>query len=65
MPRTFVPHVDRFLALVKPLFLLPHKGEGKQVEPDACWGDVFHDDGVMQLKEVLEVSTCILAWKTT
>ena len=60
---TFVPCVDSSLALVKPLFHLPHKGEGKQTEPDASWCDVFDDDGVAQLKEVLKVCTCILAWQ--
>jgi hypothetical protein len=32
---TFVPRVDRFLALVKPLFRLPCEGEGKQAKPYA------------------------------
>jgi hypothetical protein len=33
-------------ALVKPLFHLPREGEGKQMEPDTSWCDVFDDDGV-------------------
>ena len=43
---TFVPRVDSFLLFVKPLFCLPRKGEGKQMEPDASLCDVFDDDGV-------------------
>jgi hypothetical protein len=54
---TFFPRVNNFLALVEPLFRLPRKGEGKQIEPDASWCDVFDDDGVTQLKEVLQVCT--------
>ena len=59
------PTFDDFLALVEPLFHLPHKGEGKQTEPDASWCDVIDDDSVAQLKEVLQVCTCVLAWQTT
>ena len=29
--------------------------------PDASWCDIFDDDGVAQLKEVLQVCTCVLA----
>jgi hypothetical protein len=61
---TFIPRVDGFLVLVKPLFRLPREGEGKQMEPDACWCDVFYDDSVTQLKEVLQVSTCVLSRQT-
>ena len=61
----FVPRVDGFLVLIKPLFCLPREGEGKQAEPDDCWCDVFYDDGVAQLREVLQVSTSVLAWQTT
>jgi hypothetical protein len=60
---TFVPRVDSFLVLVEPLFCLPHEGEGKQTEPDASWCDIFDDDYVAQLKEVLQVCTRILAWQ--
>jgi hypothetical protein len=62
---TLVPRVDSFLVLIKPPLRLPRKGEGKQAEPDACWCDVFYDDGVTQLKEVLEMSNCVLARQTT
>jgi hypothetical protein len=62
---TFVPCVDSSLTLVKPLFHLPRKGEGKQTEPYASWCDVFDDDGVAQLKKVLQVCTCVLAWQAT
>jgi hypothetical protein len=41
------------LVLIKPLFRLPYKGEGKQAEPDALWCDVFNDDGAAQLEEVM------------
>ena len=61
---TFAPRVDSSLALVKPLFCLPRKGEGKQMEPGASWCDPFDDDGVAQLKEVLQVCTCVLTWQT-
>jgi hypothetical protein len=54
---TFVPHVGRFLALVKPLFHLPREREGKHVEPYASWCDFFDENGVAQLKEVLKVCT--------
>jgi hypothetical protein len=63
--KTFVPCTDSFLLLVEPMFRLPYKGEEKQMEPDASWCDVFYDNGVAQLQEVLQVSTCILAWQTT
>jgi hypothetical protein len=63
--RTFVPRVDSFLVLIEPLFHLPREGEGKQAEPDASWCNVFNDDSVVQLKEVLEMSTCVLARQTT
>ena len=46
---TFVPRVDSFLVLVKPLLCLPREGEGKQMEPDASWCDIFDDDSVAQL----------------
>jgi hypothetical protein len=55
-------HVDSFLVLVEPLFRLPHKGEGKQTEPDGIWCDIFDDDGVAKLKEVLQMCICVLAW---
>ena len=61
---TFVPHTDSILLLIKPLFLFPHEGKGKHTEPDASLCDVIDDDGVAQLQEVLQVSTCILAWQT-
>ena len=35
------------------------------MEPDASWCNVFDEDGVAQLKEVLQVCTCILAGQTT
>ena len=35
------------------------------MDPDACWCDVFYHDGVAQLKEVLQVCTCVLARQTT
>ena len=62
---TFDARVDSFLVLVEPLIHLPYEGEGKQMEPNASWWDVFDDDGVAQLKEVLQVCTCVLAWQTT
>jgi len=62
---TFVPRVDSFLLLIKPLFRFPHKGKGKQTEPGASLCDVFDDDCVAQLKEVLQVCTCILTGQTT
>jgi hypothetical protein len=62
---TFVPCVDSSLVLVKTSFCLPRKGEWKQTEPNASWCDIFDDDGVAQLKKVLQVSTCVLAWQTT
>jgi hypothetical protein len=62
---TFVPCVDGFRILVKPLFHLPREGEGKQTKLDACWCDVFYGDAVTQLKEVLQMSTCILARRST
>jgi hypothetical protein len=43
---TFIPRVDSSLALVEPLFCLPRKGEGKQMEPDTSWCDIFDDNGV-------------------
>jgi len=43
---TFVPRTDSFLFFVEPLLCLPRKGEGKQMEPNARWCDVFDDDGV-------------------
>jgi hypothetical protein len=49
----------------KPLFCLPHEGEGKQTELDASWCDISNDDSVTQLKEVLKVSVCVLTWQTT
>ena len=33
--RTFVPRVDNFLFLIKPLLHLSREGDGKQTEPDA------------------------------
>ena len=63
--RTFVPRTGSFLLLIEPLFHLPCEGEGKQTEPDASYCDVFDDDGVAQLQEVLQVCTCVLAWQTT
>ena len=60
---TFVPRTHSFLFLVEPLFRLPRKEEGKQTEPDASWYDVFDDDGVAHLQEVLQVCTCILDGK--
>ena len=35
------------------------------MKPDARWCDIFDDDGVAQLKEVLQVCTCVLARQTT
>ena len=35
------------------------------MKPDALWCDVFYDDGVTQLEEVLEVRVCVLARQTT
>ena len=61
---TFIPHFDSFLFLVEPLLHLPQEGEGKQVEPDALRCDVLDDDHVAQLKEVLEMCVCVLAWQT-
>ena len=61
---TFVPHIDSFLFFVEPLFCLLRKGEGKQTEPDAILCNIFDDDGVAQLQEVLQVCTCV-AWQTT
>ena len=43
---TFVPRLDSFLFLVKPLLCLPREREGKQAEPDAFRCDVLDDDGV-------------------
>ena len=57
----FVPCLDSFLLLIKPLFCLPRKGEGKQTEPNASLCDVFDDDGVAQLQEVLQVRVRVLA----
>ena len=34
------------------------------MEPDACWCDIFYDDCVAQLKEVLKVCTCVLTRQT-
>ena len=34
------------------------------MEPYASWCDVFDDDGVTQLQEVLHVCTCVLARQT-
>ena len=57
---TFVPHLDSFLFLVKPLLRLPQEGEGKQTEPGALRCDILDDNGVAQLEEVLEMCICIL-----
>ena len=35
------------------------------MEPYVSWCDVFDDDGVSQLQEVLQVCTCVLARQTT
>ena len=59
------PCVNSFLVLVKPLFRLPHKGKGKQAEPDGVRCDIFYDDGVAQLKEVLEMSVGVLIGQST
>jgi hypothetical protein len=61
---TFVPCVDSFLVLIKPLFCLPCEGEGKQAELDASRCDVFNDNSVAQLREVLKVSVHVLTWQT-
>jgi hypothetical protein len=61
----FIPHVDGFLVLVEPLLRLLHEGEGKEIEPDACWCDIFYDNGVAQLKKVLKVHACVLTRQTT
>ena len=50
---------------VEPLFCLHRKGEGKQTEPDASLCDIFYDDCVAQLKEVLQVCVHVLARQTT
>ena len=62
--KTFVPHLNSFLFLVKPLLRLPREGEGKQAEPDALRCDILDDDHVAQLKEVLEMRVRVLAWQT-
>ena len=62
---TFDARVDSFLVLVEPLLHLPREGEGKQTKPDACWCNVFYDNSVAQLKEVLKVRACVLARQTT
>ena len=59
----FVPCLDSFLFLVKPLLRLPREGEGKQTEPDALRCNILDDDRVAQLKEVLEMHVCVLAWQ--
>ena len=61
---TFVPRTDGFLLFKEPLFHLPREGKGKQTEPDTSWCDVFDDDGVAQLQEVLQVCTCVLDRQT-
>ena len=71
--RTFVPRLDSFLFLVKPLLRLPQEGEGKQAEPNALRCDVLDEAGtelevpiarVTQLEEVLEMRIRILARQT-
>jgi hypothetical protein len=59
---TFVPRVDGFLVLVEPLFHLSHEGEEKQMESDGVTCDSSDDDGLAELKEVLQMSICILVW---
>jgi hypothetical protein len=48
---TFVPHVDTFLVLVKPLFRLPRRKK-----------DPLYHYGFTQLKEVLEMGVGVLVW---
>ena len=60
--RTFGPRVDNFHFLVEPLFHFSRKGKGKQMELYACRCDVFDDYGVVELKQVLEMCVCVLAW---
>ena len=62
--RTFVPCVDSFPILVEPLFHPPQEREGKQAEPDAHGCDILDDDGVTQLKKVLEMRIHILISQT-
>jgi hypothetical protein len=59
--RTFAPCVDNFLVFEEPLFCLPHEGEGKLTEFDGIWRDIFDDDGVAKLEEVLQMHICVLA----
>jgi hypothetical protein len=56
----FALGVYSFLVLIELLFCLPHKGKGKQTEPDSLGCDVFDDDCVTQFKEVCQVSVGIL-----
>jgi hypothetical protein len=61
----FALGVHSFLIPVEPLFCLPHKGEGKQTEPDSVGCDVFDDDCVAQFKKVCQVSVGILTGQST
>ena len=61
---TFVPCLGSFLVLVEPLLRLPREGEGKQVKPDTLRCDIPDDDGVAQLKEVLEIRVRVLTRQT-
>ena len=40
-------------------------GRRKQAEPDGVRCDIFYDDGVAQLKEVLEMSVGVLIGQST
>ena len=48
-------------SFVEPLFHLPLEEKGKQIEPNTSRCDVFDDDCVAQLKEVLEMRIRVLA----
>ena len=62
---TFVPRVDCFRVLVEPPLRFPHKGEREKTEPDDVGGDVFDDDRVTELQEVLKMSVRILVRQAT
>ena len=43
---TFVPRVDGFLILIKPLLRFPQEGERKQAEPDGVSRNATHGYGL-------------------
>ena len=63
--RTFVPHADGFLVLLKPLFRFPQEGERKQREPDSISHNASYGYGLAKLQKVLEMGVGILIWLAT